>query len=89
MYAGACFVAGASVPARVSLPPPPPGKKRVSRFARITTHITGGAQHSGQPPPHEKEVCGKMRAYRNTHNVPVNNIAVDEKPVDGGSTRDR
>ena len=38
-------------------------------------------------PPHGKEACVKMRAYHNTHYVPVHNIAVDEKPAYGGDTR--
>ena len=37
--------------------------------------------------PHGKEACVKMRAYHNTHYVPVHNIAVDEKPAYGGDTR--
>ena len=37
-------------------------------------------------PPHWKEACVKMRAYHNTHYVPVRNIAIDEKPAYGGDT---
>ena len=29
------------------------------------------------PPPHGKEACVKIRAYHNTHYVPVHNIAVN------------
>ena len=36
--------------------------------------------------PHGKEACVKMRAYHNTHYLPVHNIAVDEKPAYGGDT---
>ena len=28
------------------------------------------------PPPHGKDACVKIRAYHNTHYVPVHNIAV-------------
>ena len=88
MYAGACFVAGASVPACASLPPPPTGKS-VCQDSRVSQHtLRAGAQHSAQP-PHGKEECVKMRAYHNTHYVTVHNIAVDEKPEYGGRTRHR
>ena len=39
--------------------------------------------------PHGKEAFVKMRAYHNTHYVPVHNIAVDEKPACGDDTRHR
>ena len=89
MYAGACFVAGARVPARASLPLPPDGKEACVKIrAYHNTHYVP-VHNITVNPPHEKEVCGKIRAYHNTHYLPVHNIAVDEKPAYGGNTRHR
>ena len=37
--------------------------------------------------PHGKKACVKLRAYHNTHYVPVHNKAVHEKPAYGGNTQ--
>ena len=60
-------------------PRPPPREGSVCQVAYVSQHtLLAGAQHSGQP-PHGTDACVKMRAYHNTHYVPVHNIAFDEK----------
>ena len=88
MYAGACFVAGASVPARASLLPPHGKEACVKIRANHNTHYVP-VHNIAVNPPHGKEARVKIRAYHNTHYVPVHNIAVDEKPACGDDTRHR
>ena len=58
-------------------PRPPPRERSVCQVAYVSQHTSrAGAQQSGQP-PHGKEACVKMRAYHNTHYVPVHNKAVN------------
>ena len=88
MYAGACFVAGASEPARASLPPPPHGKKACVKIrANHNKHYVPVHIKSVNAPTRKKLV--KIPAYHNTHYVTVHNIAVDEEPAYGGDTRHR
>ena len=89
MYAGACYVAGASVPARASLPPPPHRKEARVKIRAYHNTPYVPVHNIAVIPPNGKEACVKMRPYHNTHYVPLHNMAVDEKPAYGVHTRHR
>ena len=77
------------VPAHTTTLVHPHGKEAGVKIPRITTQITCRCTTSRPPPPDGKEACVKMRAYQNTHYVPLHNIGFDEKPAYGGDTRHR
>ena len=64
MYGGACLVAGTSASARASLPPAT-GKKRMSGYMRITTHIT--CRCTTRTPSYGKTLCPDTCMRITTH----------------------
>ena len=87
MYADACFVAGASVPARASLPPPDGKEAWVKIRACHHTHYVPVHNIAANPRTGNKRVSRCVRIT--TYITAVHNIAIDEKPVYGGDSRHR